>query len=248
MAATEDPVKLRRQRSIAWYVIFALFFSSVMLAKFGFQGAGGIAFMLIFPALIYVVLLGSRIRRAEKEQAKLGANEDIKPIAKEDIKLQPYWRFLVGNLLFAGIVASICSSSPFSTFIIGFVVLVVLLPMALSAGNKSRELQRQRWSRFAIYAVAVFAGWMIDHQASENEQRNFNSVIAAVEQYKAAEKHYPDTLAQLVPKYLTVIPAGRWHDFMYDTNKADDAHLFHMLTPPVKETYDFKSKKSRTWD
>lgn len=167
---------------------------------------------------------------------------------KGEIKLQPYGRFLIGNLLFAGFVVFLCSFSPYSTFLIGFVVLVVLLPMALSAGNKSRELRRQRWTRLAIYAVAVFVGGMMARQAEENERRDFNNIIAAVEQYKAAENRYPDKLEQLVPKYLAVVPTGRMKALMYSPNGSDDATLTTTRPPSIHESYSFKSKKSRTWD
>ncbi len=169
-------------------------------------------------------------------------------MAKEGIKLQPYWKILVGNLLFAGFVLLMCSSSILLANLSVLVVIGVLLPMAVSAGKEPSGLRRQRWTRFLIYAFAVSMGWMLDHQASENEQRSYNRIIAAVEQYKAAEKRYPDTLEQLVPKYLTAVPRGRWGKFMYFSNNPDDAHLTHMSMPPVKESYDFKSKTSRTWD
>lgn len=240
MRATADPVKLRRYRRIAWYVIFAFFFFGIVLANSGFENAGGIASMLILPTLLYALLLGYRIGRAEKEQTKL--------MAKEETELQPYWKILVGNLLFSGVVLFLCSSSIFTVFFAALIVAGVLLPMAVSAGKEPHGLRRQRWTRFAIYTFAVSIGWLLDHQASENEQRSFNSIIAAVEQYKAAEQRYPDTLEQLVPKYLAAVPAGRWGKLTYDAHSPDYIHLSHVPTPFIHESYDFKSKTRRTWD
>lgn len=177
---------------------------------------------------------------AKKEQAK--------PIAKSDIKLPPYWKILAGNLLFAGMLLFLCSSSIILVFFLGVVVMVVLLPMAITARSGPRELLRQRWTRFAVYAVAFLAAFMLDHQASEREQRSFNEVIAAVEQYKAAEKRYPDTLEQLVPKYLDAVPTGRWGKFLFSVSATDNANVMHMPMPYVHETYDFNTKKRRTWD
>lgn len=232
--ATSDPIMLRRHRRIVWYVIFALLFFGVVLASLGSEGAGSIAF-LIFLTLLYALQPGSRIRRAES-------------IVKEDIKLQPYWKILVGNLLFAGFVLLMCSSSILLANISALVVIGVLLPMALSAGKEPHGLRRQRWTRFAIYTFAVSIGWMLDHRTGENEQRNFNSIIAAVEQYKAAEQRYPDTLEQLVPKYLAAVPAGRWGKLTYDAHSPDYIHLSHIPMPFIHESYDFKSKTRRTWD
>lgn len=169
-------------------------------------------------------------------------------MALDDNKLPPYWKILVGNLLFAGFVLLMSSSSILLANLSALVVIGVLLPMALSAKKEPGGLRRQRWTRFLIYAFAVSAGWVLEHQASEKEQRNFDSIIAAVDQYKAAEKRYPDTLGQLVPKYLAEVPSGRWSKFMYSVNHPDDAHLLHIPHPPVKESYSFKSKTSKTWD
>lgn len=239
-ATTIDPVKLRRHRRIAWYVIFAFSFFGIVLANSGFEKAGGIASMLILPTLLYALLLGYRIGRAEKEQAKL--------MAKEEAKLQPYWKILVGNLLFAGFVLLMCSSSILLANISALVVIGVLLPMAVSAGKEPHGLRRQRWTRFVIYTFAVSIGWMLDHQASEQEKRNFDNIITAVEQYNAAENRYPDTLGQLVPKYLAAVPAGRWGKFMYDAHSPDYIHLSHVPMPFIHESYNFKSKTRKTWD
>lgn len=237
---TADSVKLRRYRRIAWYVIFALFFFGIVLANSGLENAGGIASMLMLPTLLYALLLGFRIGRAEKEQTKL--------MAKEETKLQPYWKILVGNLLFAGFVLLMCSSSILLANLSALVVIGVLLPMAVSAGKEPCGLRRQRWTRLAIYAIAVSVGWMLDHQASEKQQRSYDSIIAAVEQYKAIEKRYPDTLEQLAPKYLAAVPTGRWGKFMYSANNPDDAHLSYMPEPYMHKSYRFKSKTSNTWD
>lgn len=232
MVATAGLVKLRRHRRIASYVIFALLFSSIALAGLGFEGAGSIAFVAIFLALCYVLLLGFRIRQVEEE----------------GIKLQPYWKILTGNFLLAGLVLWMCSVSVFTVFLSALIVMGVLLPMAAGTGKEPRGLWRQRWTRFLIYALAVSVGGMLDHQASEEQQKNFSSIIAAVEQYKAAEKRYPDTLEQLAPKYLPAIPAGRWGKFWYDTDHPDDAHLSYMPMPYVHKSYSFKSKTSSAWD
>lgn len=239
MVATADSIKLRRHRRIVWYVIFAFLFLGIVLASLGYEGARPIAF-LIFLTLLYVLQLSSRIRRAENEQAKL--------MAKEEIKLQPYWKILVGNLLFAGLVLLMCSSSSLLANLSALVVIGVLLPMAVSAGKEPCGLRRQRWTRLAIYALAVSVGWMLDHQASEKQQRSYDSIIAAVEQYKAIEKRYPDTLEQLAPKYLAAVPTGRWGKFMYSANNPDDAHLSYMPEPYMHKSYRFKSKTSNTWD
>ena len=239
MVATTDLVKLRRHRRIAWYAVFAFFIFGVVLANFGFVNVGPIAFVLVLLTL-YALQLGSRIRRAE--------NEQVKPMVTEDIKLPPYWKILAGNLLFAGFVYLMCSISGLASGLAILVVIGVLLPMALSAGKEPCGLRRQRWTRFLIYTIAVSAGMGFNSQASKKEQSSYDSIIAAVERYKADEKRYPDALEQLVPKYLAAVPTARIGKFTYEPNNPDDAHLSYMPEPFIHKSYSFKSKTSETWD
>lgn len=252
MAETLDLIKLRRHRRIAWCVVFAFFFSDVLLENMGSKDAGPIA-LLAFLTLLYALQLGSRIRRAESEQAKL--------MAKGEVKLKPYWEMLAGNLLFAGFVLLMCRTAYLLASFAVIAVIGVLLPLAVSASFNAivsarkgayepwrQQLWRQRWTRFLIYAIAVSAGLVLHSQASRNEQNSYDSIIVAVDQYKAVENHYPDTLAQLVPKYLTAVPTARIGKFTYSANNPDDASLSYMPEPFIHKSYSFKSKTSKTWD
>lgn len=89
---------------------------------------------------------------------------------------------------------------------------------------------------------------MLHSQASKKEQSSYDSIIAAVERYRADEKRYPDALEQLVPKYLTAVPAARIGKFTYGPSNPDDAHLSYMPEPFIHKSYSFKSKTSKTWD
>lgn len=248
-----DLIKLRRNRRTAWYCIFALFVSGIALGKLEFQDAATIAVLGVISSPLYLLYIGSRIRRAESEQAKL--------MAKEEIKLQPYWKVLVGNLLFAGFVLLMCSAATLLASFAVIAVMGVLLPLAVSASFSAivsarkgahelwrQQLWRQRWTRFLIYAIAVSAGLGLHSQASKKEQSSYDSIIAAVERYKADEKSYPDALEQLVPKYLTAVPAARIGKFTYGPSNPDDAHLSYMPEPFIHKSYSFKSKTSKTWD
>jgi len=234
MVATDNSVRLRKHRRIVWYIIFALLFSGVVLANLESKGANSIAayiFLLIIPTSLYVVFLGFSIRRAESGQT---------------IMLQPYWKILVGNLLFAGFVFLMCSISRLMSGLAALVVIGALLPMAVSAKkHESHELWRQRWTRFLIYAIAVSVGIGFNSQASKS---SYDSIIVAVERYKADEKRYPDALEQLVPKYLAAVPTASIGKFTYVPDNPDDAHLSYMPEPFIHKTYSFKSKTSKTWD
>lgn len=237
MAATENPVKLVRHRRIAWCVLVALYLIAV-LGNFRFKDAGTIVFSLELLILFYALWLGYRIRSTEKF-------------------IKPNWQILLGNILnilLAGFVFLICRISMIMAVVAALVVVGVLLPRAVAAsigafisarrGEREqyrRQLWQQRWVRFAIFAVAVSVGWWLAQQARENEKRDFDNIIAAVEQYKATEKRYPDNLDQLVPKYLVAVPTGR---FMYSSPDQAEANLYYNSTLlPESQHYDFKSKK-----
>ena len=69
------------------------------------------------------------------------------------------------------------------------------------------------------------------------------TVIAAVEAFHAAEKRYPDTLAQLAPKYLESVPRAKYTvffgDFIYFTAAGDATLEFVALPPFGRPTYRF---------
>jgi hypothetical protein len=240
MWATSDSLRLRRRRRIVCSIIVVFFLGGILLETLGFKGAGSVAFVLILLTLIDVLVLGYGIRRAEREQAKL--------LGKGEVTLPPYWKIVAGNLIFSAFVLLLCRTSALLAAPAALIVMGVLLPMAISAGKGSVALRRQRWTRFLIYAIAVAAGWALDHQASVKEQRNFDAIIAAVEHYQAAEHRYPRTLMELVPSELAAVPPGRFGTFSYWSDTPDDACLSHMPMPFVHETYDFKAKSRRSWD
>jgi hypothetical protein len=68
MAATPDPIKLRKYRRIIWCVISVFFFFGILLVSLGFDGANPIVFWLTFLMLLYALQLGSRIRQTGSEQ------------------------------------------------------------------------------------------------------------------------------------------------------------------------------------
>ena len=233
-----DPLRLRRQRRIVWYIALALLISGILLSDIGFQNAGAMAYLLIFPAMLYALLLGYRIGRV----ADIHAADQNNP---QPCSKMLNWRVLLGKLIFAGLVFFVSEASMLVAGAAALVVMFVLLPMALNAG----AYRCQRRMRLLIYALAVSAGWLIGHQEVENERHNFDRIIAAVDRFHAIEKRYPDTLGQLVPAYLPSVPSGRNGKFIYHAAPGNaDAHLSHMPEPFIHESYDFNSKKRRTWD
>jgi hypothetical protein len=57
-------------------------------------------------------------------------------------------------------------------------------------------------------------------------------VIAALEQYKADKGFYPETLAELVPEYLSVVPTKDGIlDFSYTRTETGYSFSFHYIGP-----------------
>ena len=196
------------------------------------------AYLLIFPATLYALLLGYRIGRIEDVHAADQSN----PLPCSKVL---NWRVLFGNLIFAGLVFFASETSMLVAGAAALVVMFVLLPMALSAG----EHKCLRRMRFLIYSVAVLAGWFTGYQEVESERHDFDRIVVAVERLHAIEKRYPDTLDQLIPAYLPAVPVGRNGKFIYHADPGNaDAHLMHMPEPFIHESYDFKTQKRRSWD
>lgn len=84
---------LKRRRSIAWCIIFALFFCPSVLAIFGFRNTGPIAFLLRINylmqglTLLYVMVLGFRIRRAESKQVNTIAKSEQAELMTEEARI-----------------------------------------------------------------------------------------------------------------------------------------------------------------
>lgn len=243
-------MKLRSRRTRTWFSIAGAFIATLFLGSSDYEVAvqiGAWLFLLIFVAILYALYLGYRIGRVEADQASL--------LVPQESDLEPWWKllewkFLAVTLLFAWAVAALLSYSTLMVYIAAIIVLVVLFPMAVTA-KASRRLRIQRWTRFSIYSIAVFVGGFLDRQAADADQLNFDSLIAATEQYKAANEHYPASLEQLVPTYLPAVPDARYgNKYMYYLESADsnNAYLIRRLVGFYRESYSFKSKLRRTSD
>lgn len=173
-------------------------------------------------------------------------------------KLAPYWRVLVGNLLLAGLfVVSVCSLSTAGAVLPVLVVILALLPMAIYSSISvmkrpsdlwCRQLRLHRWTRVAIYCLAIAIGLIFNSQARQEDERKFDAIVSAVNHYLTTEHRYPESLGQLVPQYLGEVPRPRFGRFLLSSSSADTAVLTYMPEPFTHLAYDFKSKTRRIWD
>ena len=82
--------------------------------------------------------------------------------------------------------------------------------------------------------------------AEDNGQR----IVAACEEYHAANGRFPGKLDELVPKYMTSVPVakytlGPWGKFIYVSRPPEDAMFFWYVVPPhFRKIYRFQT---RSW-
>ena len=81
-------------------------------------------------------------------------------------------------------------------------------------------------------------------------ETNGQRIVAACEEYHAANGRFPRKLDELVPKYMNSVPVakytlGPWGRFIYVSSKPADAMLFwHIVPPHYRKIYRFET---RSW-
>jgi hypothetical protein len=63
---------------------------------------------------------------------------------------------------------------------------------------------------FAIGVIALIAVDLIERRNLRATVRAGDEIVDALEGYRATEGRYPQSLEELIPKYLSSIPAARW--------------------------------------
>jgi len=135
-------------------------------------------------------------------------------------------------------------------FLVGVFLILVYLPRSLLA-KKYTACRKERLTRFAVYLAAVGVVLSLMPINKRVSQERAERIIAAVENYKAANGKYPDRLDQLVPQFMAEIPAKAritFGDigFRYYAGSDPESHtLLYVVMPPFgRRTYNFETK---TW-
>lgn len=134
-------------------------------------------------------------------------------------------------------------------FLIGIFLVAVYLPRSLLA-KKYAACRKERLIRFAVYlaAVTVVLGLIPINRrvAGDRAER----IIAAVEDYKAANGKYPDRLDQIAPQFMAEIPtkarvAFTDTGFRYFAGSQESHTLMYVAMPPFgRKIYNFET---RSW-
>jgi hypothetical protein len=80
-------------------------------------------------------------------------------------------------------------------------------------------------------------------------ETNGQRIVAACEEYHAANGRFPRKLDELVPKYMNSVPMakycfGPWSEFIYVSRTPEHATLFwHIIPPHYRKIYDFETRR-----
>jgi hypothetical protein len=180
-----------------------------------------------------------------------GNGSNLPPTVRGQLSAYPFWLVLCINIFISWLITTIfCLSEIFAGLI-----LIILLPKIISKiiNANSNDINKTSRNRIRIQTIilvltammTVFMSWK--HLTQKKE--NINIVIVAIEKYKLAENHYPETLDQLVPKYLSTIPEAQFGEFSYSSERYIDSkgnkkgpRVFYVDGLFNRRIYDFNSK------
>lgn len=149
--------------------------------------------------------------------------------------------FLLDFFLFQGFLAVYCAA---------YVVLWGV-PQALSAWRKS-ALRKSWLIRAAAYGCAAVAMAGIVTLNRALAVRGAEEIVAAVENFHAAEHRYPEQLEELVPRFLDRLPRGdvRPYGTVYRYwGEGAARYVSYSMPPwPVLRIYDFRTRQWRIND
>ncbi len=109
--------------------------------------------------------------------------------------------------------------------------------------------------KLAVYALCLAGIYLLHAVHRADAKINAMPIIAAADQYRLAEGHYPQNLDQLVPGYLPSLPRATWRlnpgRYHLDVDqKTGEAELWWPAHLRIALTYNFRNGTWRdvTWD
>ena len=120
------------------------------------------------------------------------------------------------------------------------------------------SIGRRWWMRFALWSMPVglvlvwSLGWGLDRwdrRLLRMERENGARIVQAVEAFAASSARVPDSLAELVPKYLNSVPEPRWGDDAWEYTVDKDGRGFFLIVGQGEDRYPSLSysSKNRMW-
>ncbi len=131
----------------------------------------------------------------------------------------------------------------------------ILCPIWLVASLAKNAIQRPGW-RLGILRIAVPAvtfALAVANSAFELRVAEANAlrVVAACEQFNAANSSFPNGLDELVPRYMPCIPRAKYcllyGEFVY-LNLGKPMLVWYVVPPFNRKIYDFETRRWRYMD
>ena len=118
-------------------------------------------------------------------------------------------------------------------FLVGAFVLLVGLPRSLLRKFAPTRLQHLR--NLGIYLSAVVLVFGLNHLNNQISQNRADILVSAVKNFYSENQHYPQSLNDLVPKYVEQIPSAKYtlmfNEFRY-VNSERGVYLEYTELPP----------------
>jgi len=118
-------------------------------------------------------------------------------------------------------------------FLVGAFVLLVGLPRSLLRKFAPTRLQRLR--NLGIYLSAVVLVFGLNHLNNQIAQSRADVLVSAVKTFYSENQHYPQSLNDLVPRYVEQIPSAKYtlasNEFRY-VNSEQGVYLEYTELPP----------------
>jgi len=118
-------------------------------------------------------------------------------------------------------------------FLVGAFVLLVGLPRSLLREFAPTRLQRLR--DLGIYLSAVVLVFGLNYANNQVAQSRADVLVSAVKSFYSENQHYPQSLNDLVPRYVEQIPSSKYtltsNEFRY-VNSEQGVYLEYTELPP----------------
>jgi hypothetical protein len=228
-----DIDQLKRRHRLTWAAMALAFAVLVAAPDSTTDYLIGPFIVAVFAGLVYVLVLRHRMRR---ELARMPGSA-------------PAERSLTTVLVIAAVVGLFdvfFAGQSIWSWMLCAVALVYYLPRALFAMRDRPRMKVRFQKALGVFMVGLASALVVRYDM-EMQQRNVDSIIAAVRSYQAAQGKYPPELQSLVPAYLPELPRSRLaasaNRFWYFPD-AQDPSLMYVVFPPFgRKSYHFGSER-----
>ncbi len=122
-------------------------------------------------------------------------------------------------------------------FVVGLLLLFVGLPRSLL--RKFAPTRPQRLRNLGIYLSSVILVFGLNALNNQIAQSRAVMLVSAVKNFYSENQHYPESLNNLVPRYVAQIPSAKYtlafNQFRY-VNSERGAYLEYTKMPPFGRT------------